>query len=303
LTELSIVIPVYNSENQIGSLLKKLSTDLPNLAYDVVLVNDGSKDQSESVCSQLAEAYDNVSFISLMKNFGEFNAVMCGLNFAKGDYVVIIDDDFQNPPSEILKLLKKAKEDDADVVYSYYQEKKHSAFRNLGSRLVNKLTTYLINKPSDLYLSSFKLIRQELVQHIIKFKTPYPYIDGIIFFLTNNVSKVMVDHHPRADGQSSYTFRKLISLFLTVLFGYSLMPIRIILFTGVISIIFSLVYMILYFTGTIPEWGSPVVIFLCGVLLCSLAIVGEYVGKTLLIISGVPQFVYRKKIIKKNANK
>ncbi|SOE20706.1 undecaprenyl-phosphate 4-deoxy-4-formamido-L-arabinose transferase [Spirosomataceae bacterium TFI 002] len=303
MAELSIVIPIYNSEKQIGSLIKKLHSDLKELSFDVVLVNDGSKDQSESVCTQLANEYDNVSFISLMKNFGEFNAVMCGLNFAKGDFVVIIDDDFQNPPSEILKLLNKAKEDDADVVYSYYAEKKHSAFRNWGSRLVNNLTTYLINKPHDLYLSSFKLMRQELVEHIIKFKSPYPYIDGIIFFLTNNVSKVMVDHHPRADGQSSYTLRKLISLFLTVLFGYSLMPIRLIMFTGVFSIFFSLVYMILYFTGAIPEWGSPVIIFLCGVLLCSLAIVGEYVGKTLLILSGVPQFVYRKKIIQKNADK
>ena len=167
--KLSVIIPVYNSEKTIRPLIEKLQATLSAISFEVVMVNDGSRDRSEVVCRQLSESYSNVRFISLRRNYGEFNAVMCGLNWAYGNYCVMIDDDFQNPPEEILKLVEMAESGEYDVVYTYYARKQHSLGRNLGSRLVNWLTSYLLNKPKDLYLSSFKLIRQEVVQEIIKY--------------------------------------------------------------------------------------------------------------------------------------
>lgn len=167
--ELSVIIPVYNSENSIESLLGRLEEALHGITYEVILVNDGSSDSSEKICVRLAQTRPEVTFISLRRNFGEFNAVMCGLNYAKGDFCVMIHDDFQNPPEEILKLIHTAKEGNYGAVYTYYGKKEHALYRNFGSRFVNWITSYLLNKPKDLYLSSFKLIRQEVVQEIIKY--------------------------------------------------------------------------------------------------------------------------------------
>ncbi|NBA86454.1 glycosyltransferase [Emticicia sp. CRIBPO] len=301
-TELSVVIPVYKGHLSIGHLVKSLQQELDSLKYEVILVVDGCPEDSENVCRELARNHENINFITLRKNFGEFNAVICGLNYIRGRYAVIIDDDFQNPPSEIIKLYNKAIEGNHDVVYSYYTQKEHSFVRNMGSVMINYLTTYLLKKDKNLYLSSFKLISREVVQEIVKYKNPYPYIDGMIFQVTNNIGKVLVEHKERLHGESNYSARKLISLFLTILFGYSLIPLRLTLFAGLFSIFFSLGIMALYFLNIIKEWGSPVVIFMCGVLLCSISVMGEYIGKTYMNISGLPQFVIKEKIFHTHAD-
>jgi glycosyltransferase involved in cell wall biosynthesis len=291
--EFSIVIPVYNSEKTISPLIEEIENQLAMYDFEVILVNDGSKDRSHESCLKLAKENKNITYINLRKNFGEFNAVMCGLNYISGQYAIMIDDDFQNPPSEILKLVNKAKEGDFDVVYSKYLSKKHNSFRNFGSKLVNYLTTFLLRKPKDLYLSSFKLLKKELVDEIIKYKGPKPYIDGILFQLTDNIGTQVVEHKERSNGASNYSIRRLISLFMTILFGYSMIPLRLIMFTGIFSIFFALCYMLLYATNVIGEWGSPIVIFMCGVLLCSLALVGEYIGNTFFYSGIKPQFVVK----------
>ncbi len=291
--ELSIIIPLYNGSKTIERLIEVIEIELSNVNFEIILVNDGSTDNSFEIGNKIAESKKDVKFINLRKNFGEFNAVMCGLNFINGNYAVLIDDDFQNPPSEILKLYNKAKEGNYDVVYSYYNSKKHHWFRNLGSKIVNTFTTYLLKKPKNLYLSSFKILNKELVDEIIKFKGPNPYIDGLIFQITNNVSSIEVFHSQRENGDSSYSTRKLISLFLTIIFGYSLVPLRLTFLAGFISIIFSLVYMLLYALDIIPEWGSPIVIFMCGCILCSIALIGEYIGNAFLQLNGKPQYIIK----------
>ena len=297
--DFSIVIPVYNGAQTIERLVETIHEELKDYHFEVILVNDGSRDNSASVCQALAEAYSSLTFVNLRKNFGEFNAVMCGLNFVAGKYAVIIDDDFQNPPSEILKLYRKALAKDYDVVYSYYDEKKHHWFRNAGSKTINLLTTWLLKKPADLYLSSFKLIRKEVIDEIIKSKSPHPYIDGLIFQVTHNVGKEKVLHLNRLEGQSNYSLTKLISLTLTIIFGYSMIPLRLTFLAGFFSILFSLVYMGLYAFRIIYEWGSPIIIFMCGVILCCFALIGEYIGTTFLIASGKPQYII-KSVSKKN---
>ncbi len=303
--DISVIIPVYKSEKTIAPLVERILTTLREYAIEIVLVNDGSPDASEAICTKLAQEFETVKFISLRRNFGEFNAVMCGLNFATGKYCIMVDDDFQNPPSEIIKLVEEAERGDFDVVYSYYESKQHSLFRNTGSSLVNQLTTWLLDKPSDLYLSSFKLIRQEVVQEMIQYKGPYPYLDGLIFRVTRNVGKVEVQHSKRQEGQSSYTLRKLVSLFLNILFCYSPRPIRLITSTGLILVAFSFLLGFIELTSSLigrhlPETDQLVwvtVLFLGGIQLLALGLVGEYIGKLFMTQNGLPQYVIKKTLL------
>jgi len=298
--KLSVIIAVYNSENTIKLLVERLQNALSTISFEIVLVNDGSRDTSEKVCKGLASSFSNVRFISLRRNFGEFNAVMCGLNWAYGEYCVMIDDDFQNPPEEILKLVKEAEEGDYDVVYTYYSKKQHSAHRNAGSSLVNWLTSFLLNKPKDLYLSSFKLIKQEVVREIIKYQGPYPYIDGLIFRLTRNIGTVQVVHHKREEGSSNYTFRKLISLFLNILFCYSSLPIRLFMPIGIglfgLGSILLLFLLGQWVVGPDPKsWQviTATLIFIGGIQCTLLSVLGEYIGKSFMAQSGQPQYVIK----------
>lgn len=301
--KLSVVIPVYNSAQTLVALVERLQACLGELAFELVLVNDGSRDRSEAVGNELADTYDNVQFISLRRNFGEFNAVLCGLNHARGEFVALIDDDFQNPPESILTLLETAEAGGHDVVYSRYAEKKHSFFRNAGSQLLNSLATHLINKPRTLYLSSFKLIRREVVDEIIRYRGPYPYIDGLIFRVTCYVTSVEVPHHHRQNGQSNYTLRKLISLFLTVVTGYSVWPLRVFTAVGLglfsLSLLVGIGLLAASLTSVLVVSGWQVVLWvvllLVGLQLVFLGVLGEYVGKIFMTQSGLPPYVIKQR--------
>lgn len=292
---LSVVIPVYHGAVTITQLVETVQEQLKAYAFEIILINDGSKDNSEQVCIGLSEKYKNVSFLSLRKNFGEFNAVMCGLNYTKGEYTVIIDDDFQNPPSEIIKLLETAQKGNFDVVYSQYDEKKHHLMRNFGSWLVNQVTTSLFKKPQDLYLSSFKLIKKEVVEEICKYKGPYPYLDGLIFNITDNVGKITVIHNDRHHGESNYTAKKLAGLFLNIIFGYSLLPVRLSLFLGMLSTFTAIILSLLQLFSIIDYPIRLVILFFGGIQLISIGIVGEYIGKTFLTQGNTPQYTLKIK--------
>ena len=294
---LSVVIPVYHGDVTIQKLVETVQVELQAYSFEIILINDGSKDNSEKVCLELSEKFNNISFLSLRKNFGEFQAVMCGLNHVKGNYAVIIDDDFQNPPSEIIKLLKTAQKGDFDVVYGQYDEKKHHQFRNIGSWFVNQITTSLFQKPQDLYLSSFKIIKKEVVEELCKYKGPYPYIDGLIFNVTDNVSKTTVQHNDRYHGESNYTAKKLASLFLNIIFGYSLLPVRLSMFLGFLSTFVAIILSILQFMGIVDYPIRLVVLFVGGIQLISIGIVGEYIAKTFLTQSNMPQYTLKIKKI------
>lgn len=200
--KISICIPVYNAEATIESLVASIEQELAGYELELVLVNDASKDKSEVICEKLALRNDRVKFISLRRNYGEHNAVMCALNHITGDCAVIIDDDFQNPPIEIIALVKEV-QGGFDVVYSFYAEKKHNLFRNIGSRFNDVIASWLLNKPKNLYLSSFKAIHRDVVEEIIKYQGPFPYIDGLIFRITDNYTSVEVKHQRREIGKSN----------------------------------------------------------------------------------------------------
>lgn len=265
------------------------------------MVNDGSTDNTERYCVAAAEAHHEVKFISLRRNFGEHNAVICGLNHCSGDWVAIIDDDFQNPITEIKKLLAAAP--GFDVVYSHYHNKRHHWFRNLGSRFNDWVANLLLEKPKGLYLSSFKLISKPIVEEIIKYKGPFPYIDGLILRTTHNVTSVEVHHASREKGASNYTFGKLLALWLNMFINFSIKPMRIMSMVGLVLALFSLAFGLYamvekWLNPSIPVgWTSLIVslFFLLGLQFIFLGLIGEYLGKLYLTQNGTPQWVIKTK--------
>ncbi len=302
---LSIVIPVYNSETTIGHLCSTL-IDLYAKKYrlDIVLVNDGSSDSSDAVCRSLVAAQpDRVTYIRLARNFGEHNAVMAGLHHACGDYCVIMDDDFQNPPGEVEKLVAEI-EKGYDVVYASYAVKKDSLFRNLGSMLHNKMATFVLRKPPDLYLSSFKVMNRFLAKEVVKYTGPDPYLDAIILRTTQNIGTVRLEHRRRAASESGYTLRKLITLWGNMVVSFSLVPLRVIGVVGLGVTGFGLVYGAV---KALDQAGPPMgltnyetlmsanLVFR-GLVLLATSIVGEYVGRIYQSLNRDPQFVVRERL-------
>ena len=300
----TIVIPVYNGALSIGRLVDELIGQLSPLFHiEIVLVNDCSSDNSEEICIGITRKHlDYVSFYSLAMNVGEHNAVMAGLNKASGDYAIIIDDDFQNPVSEVQKVIGYMSIHDYDVVYTWYKIKKHSFFRNLGSRFNDKMANLMLKKPKDLYLSSFKIINRFLIDEVIKYNLPYPYIDGLILRTTSNIGKVEVSHNIRESGKSNYTWRKLISLWMNMFTNFSILPLRVSIFMG---FIFSIIGFLIGIDAVIEKIQNPniplgytfmviIISFYAGVQLIAIGMVGEYLGRIFMSNNKKPQFSIRK---------
>jgi glycosyltransferase involved in cell wall biosynthesis len=302
---ISIVIPVYNSEKTIGPLVVKLIHELaPRFETEIILINDQSSDQSHEACLALYNQYRNtVKYYPLSKNVGEHNAVMAGLNQITGDFAVIMDDDFQNPVSEVLKLITYATQHEYDVVYTWYEKKQHSLFRNLGSTFNNWVANVMLKKPKDLYLSSFKLMNRYLVNEIIRYDLPYPYIDGLILRTTSHIGRIEVMHEKRAGGRSNYTLVKLVRLWMNMFTNFSILPLR---FAIIMGFIFAGIGIILGLYTVIEKINNPdlplgyaslvvAVSVFSGIQLIAIGMLGEYLGRMFLSQNKKPQYSIRKR--------
>jgi len=301
--ELSLVIPVYNGSRTIGPLVEQTAKIFGSTSFEIVLVNDGSEDDSERVCVKLAEKFpQNVTFVHLSRNFGEHSAVLAGFTQARGRYVAVLDDDSQNPPEEVVRMLDELKRKNYDVVYGHYIEKKHSWFRNLGSRFNDRIATLMLHKPKDLYLSSFKVMNRFLVNEIIKYRGPYPYTDGLIYRVTRKIGQIPVEHRASQSGPSRYTLRRLVRLWLNMFLNFSIKPLRISVYVGLLASCLSILSLIailidkLWITPNLTV-GIPTVlgsvVFFSGIQLMILGLVGEYLGRLYLDQTGTPQYVVR----------
>lgn len=299
---LSVVIPVYNGAASIGELVGALSGLAIAGGLEIVLVNDGSRDNSLEVCRELvARATVPVTLVNLSRNFGEHNAVMAGLNEARGRYVITMDDDLQNPPEEVVRLFEHARDGDYDVVYTYYARKEHEAWRNLGSAFTNRCADWLIDKPKGLYLSSFRCISAFARDQVVKYAGPYPYVDGLLMQATQNIGRLEVKHLPRAAGRTNYTLRRLIRLFLSMFLNFSVMPLRMgaiagFAMSGLGLAGFVFVLLEAVFGDTPSGWASLMSAFLllAGVQLIILGLMGEYLGRLYLTVNRKPQFIVRQ---------
>ena len=186
------MIPVYNGADSIGELVAALEELRIAGGHEIVLVNDGSPDNSLEVCRALVErARVPITLVALSRNYGEHNAVMAGLRHAAGAHVITMDDDLQNPPEEVERLLAFAQQSGREVVYTYYDEKQHAAWRNLGSRFTNWVAGFVLDKPKGFYLSSFRCISAFVVREITRYDGPYPYVDGLILQVTQDIDRLL----------------------------------------------------------------------------------------------------------------
>jgi undecaprenyl-phosphate 4-deoxy-4-formamido-L-arabinose transferase len=298
---LSVVVPVYNGARTVGALVDALAGLVIPGGHEIVLVNDGSPDDSETVCRALERRTDvPVTFVNLSRNFGEHNAVMAGLAFARGDYVITMDDDLQNPPEEVARLVAYARDQKLDVVYTRYRTKQHALWRNLGSRFANWVANLVLEKPKDLYLSSFRCVSAFVVENVLRYQGPYPYVDGLIMQVTRNVGSLEVLHLPRAEGRSNYTLRRLVRLWLNMFVNFSVIPLRfsalVGFLTSILGVIWAVFTILEALTGKPPEgWASLMVavLLLSGLQLMLLGIVGEYLGRVFLTANRKPQYIVR----------
>lgn len=307
-TELSVVIPVYNAEATVYRVVDELIRSLRPIytSIDVILVNDGSTDGSLVEIQRCRQSFpEQVRWIDLSRNFGEHNAVMCGLREIRGQCVAIMDDDGQNSPGDIPRLVEKLDEG-FDVVFSSYQKKQHSWLRNIGSRFNDWVATRTLGKPTNLYLSSFKVMRTSIVRHVVGYTGPFPYIDGLILLVTRSLTQVPCTHSTRLAGASNYGVRKLVSLWLNMATGFSVLPLRMVTalgwFTSLAALAMTIFFVLSWLTGGIivqreipPGWASLIVsvTFFAGVQLLVMGMLGEYLGRIYLHGNGIPQSVVR----------
>ena len=302
--KISIVIPIYNCQETIHNLVENIIKELNDkFKLEIVLINDCSTDLSEKECIRTFNNFPGkIKFYSLGKNVGEHSAVMAGLNNASGEWAIIMDDDFQNPISELLKLLQYSIDNTFDVVFTKYDKKKHSIFRNIGSRFNDKISNIILNKPTDLYLSSFKSISRKVIDEIIKYDLPFPYLDGLVLRTTRNIGVVNVKHNRREYGKSGYTMKKLISLWLNMFTSFSTIPLRISTIVGLfMSILGSIYAMIIVYEKLLnpelpPGYSSTIIFILIfsGIQLIFLGVIGEYLGRLFIAQSKAPQYFITK---------
>ena len=311
MNKISYVIPCYGSEHTIIGVVTDIKTlmkqDLKNYQFEIILVNDGSPDRVHNVIIENYSKDKDIKYIQLSKNFSQHNAVMAGLHHTTGDVIICLDDDGQSPVYEVPKLLNELNED-IDVVYAKYRAKKHSRFRNFGSKINDYMLRMMLGKPQDLYISSFFAMKRYVKDAMIEYKNPYPYLGGLILRITDRIKNVETDHLDRNDGSSGYNIRKLLKLYVNGLTNFSVKPLRISLFFSVTFILIAViasVYLIInkLLNPEIPVgWTSMMIVllFVGAAITFLLGLIGEYIGRIYISINNIPQYVEVKQDDKKN---
>lgn len=301
--EVSVVIPVFNGAMSIREVVERVQSVLALCEHEIVLVDDGSADNSSQVCQELLQSSSQrIQFIQLARNFGEHNAVLAGLACTTGQYVAVLDDDGQNPPEELPHMLATLKSQCLDVVYGKYSERQHNWFRRMGSAFNDRVANVLLRKPPELYLSSFKVMNRFIVDELTKYEGPFPYIDGLICRSTNRLGQVSVKHSSRLAGESNYSLLRLFCLWLNMFVGFSIVPLRLASIVGLMTAASSLVWLVvilidkLWINPTVTVGVPTLLACIClfsGAQLMVLGLIGEYLGRVHLSTNGQPQYIIR----------
>jgi glycosyltransferase involved in cell wall biosynthesis len=286
----SVVIPVFNSEPLVGTTIDRTVAffEGQGFAYEIVLVNDGSTDNSWDVLCDAVERHPHVRAVNLLRNYGQHNANLCGLRHATGDYVVTMDDDLQNPPEEIIHLINEAMTG-PDVVFGKFRRKQAAGHRTLGSKAIGMINRRIFGQPHDLTVSNFRILRRDVVDRICESRTAFPYITGQALLYSNRQTNVDVEHAPRAVGKSTYSTIRIAKLVLRILFSYSLFPLRLSALIGFVisalSFAIGAAFILHHFIdGSDVQGFTSVIVLLAffnGVIIMMLSMLGEYVLRTL----------------------
>lgn len=302
---LSFVIPLYHSADTISSVVREIAGLAVEGGHEIILVHDGSGEPTTEVCRALVrEAKVPITLIEHARNYGEHNAVLTGWRHAHGQHIVNLDDDGQQPPTEALRLWQHAKQTGLDVVFGHYQEKQHSKWRNFGSWFTNRMTDWALDKPHGFYLSSFRCVNAFVAQQVVSYAGPYPYIDGLLLQVTQRIGSIQVRHEARKAGTSTYTFRRLVRLWLSAWINFSVLPLRMATAIGlVIAVVgvLALGWLVwLWSQDRGPQYGfgwlMAALLIFSGTQLVMLGLIGEYVGRMFLTVNQRPQAVVREVI-------
>ncbi len=301
----SVIIPCYNSEATIEKVVTMVMDEFDRhegYICNFYLVNDYSKDDTFGAIRRLGERYPSVHGINLMRNFGQHNALMAGLNYADGDYVLGMDDDMQTHPSQVFRLLDKISEG-YDLVYGQYGAKKNGFVKNLTSKFNEVTSRVLLGRPKDIVSSNFWVITRAVRDEVIRYRNFNPYVDGLFYRTTTNIANVMVEHHKREVGTSNYTLAKLARLWVSY-FNYTVLPLRI---SFIFGILFSLVGFVAAVVTIVRKlidpsmtmgWTSTMccLLIFSGLIMLILGVIGEYIGKIILSINDTPQYIVRETV-------
>lgn len=295
--DISIVIPVYNSEASLEELYSEICTHLSAISHELILVDDGSTDGSWAKIESLKEKYgDKILAIRLARNFGQHNAIVCGFTFAKGNAVLTMDDDLQHPPSEIPKLYEKLRSSDADVVYGIYEVKQHGAVRNAGGKIAEKSAKFWAGH--DGQGSSFRLMKKTIADHIADHRNQaHVFIDEIIHWYTARFAFVEVAHRERRHGKSGYTMRKLITVYLDTMINYTASPLRAMIWLGLSSSIITFILGVRFIYRKLkfdvePGFTAQIVtiLFATSLLMLCMGVIGQYLFKIYKLQSRRPPY-------------
>lgn len=304
--KVSFVIPCYRSEHTLPHVIaeiRKKMDSLPQYAYDIFLVNDCSPDDTVGTIRKLCAEYENIRGISFAKNFGQHSALMAGLRYSDGDYVICLDDDGQTPADEADKLLDRL-EEGFDAVYAKYEHKQHSAFRNFGSRVNELMARIMLGKPSELYVSSYFAVKRFVVDDMVRYENSYPYVIGLVLRATKNITNVSVNHREREEGTSGYTLKKLLGLWFNGFTAFSVKPLRLATALGAVSALLGFLYGLYTVIKRLVNPDVPmgfsstmaVIVFFGGMIMLMLGLIGEYIGRIYISLNNSPQYVIREKI-------
>lgn len=306
--KISFCIPCYKSEQTLPKVVDEIKTTMDTMKdrynYEIILVNDSSPDNTYGVIEKMAAAESNIIGVDLARNFGQHSALMAGFHFVSGDILVCLDDDGQTPACEVNKLLEKIEEGE-DVVYARYAHKKHSAFRNFGSFVNEKMTQFLLGKPKELYVSSYFATKRFIVDEMLKYDKSYPYVIGLVLRSTKKIANVDVNHREREVGTSGYTLGKLLGLWMNGFTAFSVKPLRIATWIGVSCSFLGFLYGIytvikkLVLGDAVAVGFSALmsaIMFIGGMILFMLGLLGEYIGRMYIGMNNAPQYVIRQTV-------
>lgn len=304
--KVSFVIPCYRSAHTLPHVVKEIEDTMEGLKkyeYEIILVNDCSPDDTFEVIRGMCAEKPYIKGINFAKNFGQHAALMAGLRQSAGEYVVCLDDDGQTPADEVDKLLDKV-EEGFDAVYASYAHKQHSTFRNLGSKVNELMTRVMLGKPKELYVSSYFAVKRFIVEDMIRYENSYPYVIGLVLRATRNITNVPVNHREREEGHSGYTLKKLFALWMNGFTAFSVMPLRIATSIGVICACGGFLYGIYTIVKKFVNPAVPVgfssmmsaLVFIGGMLMVMLGLIGEYIGRIYISMNNSPQYVIKERL-------
>lgn len=302
--KISFVIPCYRSEKTVQKVYTEIVEVLQQkkeYSYEIIMVNDASPDNVLKVLVDLSKLDANVKVIDCAKNMGKHAALMAGFRYVTGDYIVCVDDDYQCPVDRLWDLIKPL-EEDYDVSIAKYGIKKQSRFKNFGSWMNGIMMTYMIGKPKELQFANFTAMKRFVVDEIVKYDNPYSYVNGLILRTTNKIANVPMEERKRLEGTGGYTLRKSLKLWINGFTAFSILPLRIAIYlglffsvigflTGIITVIRKLLNPLILagYTSTIA-----VMLFIGGIMLFMMGILGEYIGRIYMCINRAPQYIVRK---------